>query len=86
MESLVIVLVVIIMFIMWPQVCGYIHDSLCPCQCSMAKIDSYMRRPLERFAATSPGKPYCCRFKFSPHQYPIIPVPSDLFNTWYRLV
>lgn len=80
MNSWIIIAVILIIFFMWPQLATYIHDCVCPCPCGAdAAKNGYMRRPLERFST------YCCRFKFSPHQYPIIPVPKDLFNTWYRL-
>lgn len=89
MECWIIVATIIIIFLMWPWVCDTMHGMLCP-----NKSNGYMRRPLERFASANgavaaggaASDPYCCRFKFSPHQYPLVPVPRDLFNTWYRLV
>lgn len=80
--AIIIAIILVVIFVTWPAACDTIHNL--SCSCGMQKTDSYMRSPLERFTAA--GNPYCCRFKFSPHQYPIIPVPSDLFNTWYRLV
>lgn len=84
MECWIIIAVILIIFFMWPWVCDTLHAALCT-----SRSNGYMRRPLERFASANgsvSSDPYCCRFKFSPHQYPLVPVPRDLFNTWYRLV